>query len=453
MFVSSRKGKILLYNGYRYRKDRSHSSSTSWRCCKSDCRGRLLTTETAKTIRTEHNHAPDPANNEVFVARAKMKELATTREDAPRSIILASTSTISSEAAVQLPSYAASRRAIQRTRDKVYRQKYSFQNASEIILEDRHKNTNNGEPFLLWDSGKEEHRIFMFGTRNNIALLKEFNNWCVDGTFKVAPHHFSQLYTIHALVDNRALPMIYAVTTNKQESTYKRILQKILEYEPTLKPQSVLCDFEVSSINALKDVFPDVTVAGCSFHLAQNLWRKIQKHNLTELYRDSADIRVRCKMLLALSYVPERDVQFAFEILSEHFPEQLRPILQYWEATYVGRRILNIPPRFPINMWVMFDRLRSHLPRTNNSLEAWHNSFQRTLDCHHPSIFKLIDRLKKEQQHMMHTVTRYRAGFRASTDSHSRYALRTRRLLILTGDYSFRNVLQYLEAVALNLTL
>lgn len=120
-------------------------------------------------------------------------------------------------------------------------------------------------------------------------------------------------------------------------------------------------------------------------------------------------------MLLALSYVPERDVQFAFEILSEIFPEQLRSILEYWEATYVGRRIINISPRFPINMWVMFDRVRGQLPRTNNSLEAWHNSFQRTLDCHHPSIFKLIDRLKKEQ----HTVTRYRAGFRATTDSHS----------------------------------
>jgi hypothetical protein len=49
----------------------------------------------------------------------------------------------------------------------------------------------------------------MFGTARNIALLNEFPHWSVDGTFKVAPQFFTQVYTVHALINNRALPMIY----------------------------------------------------------------------------------------------------------------------------------------------------------------------------------------------------------------------------------------------------
>jgi hypothetical protein len=35
-----------------------------------------------------------------------------------------------------------------------------------------------------------------------------------------------------------------------------------------------------------------------------------------------------------------------------------------------------------ISMWNTFDRLSSDIPSINNSLEAWHNAFQKTVDCH-----------------------------------------------------------------------
>jgi hypothetical protein len=66
----------------------------------------------------------------------------------------------------------------------------------------------------------------MFGTARNIALLNEFPHWCVDGTFKVAPQFFTQVYTVHALINNRALPMIY-VQSDQQESKSEQALQII----------------------------------------------------------------------------------------------------------------------------------------------------------------------------------------------------------------------------------
>jgi hypothetical protein len=68
----------------------------------------------------------------------------------------------------------------------------------------------------------------MFGTERNIALLNEFSHWCVDWTFKVAPQFFTQVYTVHALINNRALPMIYRVSTTKpghRHITHIKIIQ------------------------------------------------------------------------------------------------------------------------------------------------------------------------------------------------------------------------------------
>jgi hypothetical protein len=52
------------------------------------------------------------------------------------------------------------------------------------------------------------------------------------------------------------------------------------------------------------------------------------------------------------------------------------------------------------------------LSKTNNSVEAWHNSFQKSLDCHHPCVSKLLMHLKKEQSFTETFITRHRAGIR-----------------------------------------
>jgi len=41
----------------------------------------------------------------------------------------------------------------------------------------------------------------------------------------------------------------------------------------------------------------------------------------------------------------------------------------------------------------MEDRLPAGLPRTNKSVEAWHGAFQASLQCAHPTVWKLIHSL------------------------------------------------------------
>lgn len=362
---------------------------------------------------------------------------------------------MSEEASIAMSSYEASRQIIHRQR-RLHPANARIDSLSDYEVREECKKTLRQDAFLLYDSVKEDtNRIILFATNANLALLEEFPNWSCDGTFNIAPIFFTQVYTLHILIDGKALPMIYALLCTKKKETYLKFFQKLKELRPTLSPHSLITDFEAASYLSAKEVFQDVELVGCFFHFCQNLWRQIQKTaGLLRLYKENEQIRLHCKFLVALSFVHSRDVQFAFEILKENgFPKEMELIVQYWERNYVGKRIENISPRFPIEMWNMFNRLQDNLPRTNNSLEAWHNSFQKNIDCHHPSVEKLISHFQKEQSNVENLVLRYRSGIRTTESPLNKYVQKNRRLKTTTSDYSLGNIMQYLKSISFNISL
>ena len=136
------------------------------------------------------------------------------------------------------------------------------------------------------------------------------------------------------------------------------------------------------------------------FHFGQSIWRNAQEHGLHQSFVEDGDIRLQIKMLFALCFVPEDYVIEAFDILSEDCKEELLPLLDYFEDAYIGKlhkRGARREARFPIYIWNMYSRIESNLPRTNNSVEAWHHVFQKSLGCYHPTVNKLIAQFLKEQ--------------------------------------------------------
>lgn len=59
--------------------------------------------------------------------------------------------------------------------------------------------TATGDRFLMYDSHNthdfETGRVIVFGTRRNLELLLTSRMWYLDGTFKVAPSIFTQVFT------------------------------------------------------------------------------------------------------------------------------------------------------------------------------------------------------------------------------------------------------------------
>lgn len=108
------------------------------------------------------------------------------------------------------------------------------------------------------------------------------------------------------------------------------------------------------------------------------------------------------KLLIALALVPPENLGQAFEFLCENnlLPEEAQPVLDYFEDTWIGRlqlRRSRRPPRFPHLLWNCFRNIQENLPKTNNSIEGWHRSFEQQVSCNHPNIWKFISTLKREQ--------------------------------------------------------
>ena len=87
---------------------------------------------------------------------------------------------------------------------------------------------------------------------------------------------FSQVYTLHSLVQDRFLPGINAFLPDKSEDTYCRLFEEvsnILDLENPLK--GVITGFEIAAVYAAAATFEGTEIKGCIFHLCLNMWKRI----------------------------------------------------------------------------------------------------------------------------------------------------------------------------------
>ena len=78
-------------------------------------------------------------------------------------------------------------------------------NLVDLQIPNEYRQSLNDDAFLLYDSGAANDRILIFSTRRNLQLLSRSEHWYADGTFKVVPSIFTQLYTIHAFIEKECI--------------------------------------------------------------------------------------------------------------------------------------------------------------------------------------------------------------------------------------------------------
>ena len=108
----------------------------------------------------------------------------------------------------------------------------------------------------------------------NAAYLANSHDWFMDGTFKVCPTLFDQLYGIRAPLDQSSISLVYTLLTNRREETYRELLQiwqaQCNNYNIVLAPIDVMLDFELAMMNALRHVLGQhVSISGCFFSAVQ----------------------------------------------------------------------------------------------------------------------------------------------------------------------------------------
>ena len=105
-----------------------------------------------------------------------------------------------------------------------------------------------------------------------------------------------------------------------------------------------------------------------------------------------------------------------------------------------------------IELWNVYDSALQELPKTNNSVEGWHRSFSHLLGACHPTIWKFIDSLKKEQSLNEMKLEQFVSG-QHRAPGRKRYKDSAKRIQAIAEDYSNRSKLDYLRGIAHNLNL
>ncbi|CAN8008536.1 unnamed protein product, partial [Ixodes pacificus] len=225
------------------------------------------------------------------------------------------------------------------------------------------------EPFLAYDSGVgDQERILVFGTPKNFECLSTAKALFMDGTFKVTPSLFYRVYTSHGLYCGAVISLAYALLPNAQEVTYRCLLSSVAV-------EVIYCDFEGAVITACSRKFPQAKIEECFANLCESVYRGLCKLGLQARYGNDEEFAMR--MLPALAFLPPAEVPDPFDGLLEVFPTEAIYLAMYFEDTFIARRRRNgvQAAMFPTRLWSVYNAVLQNMPRTNNSVEAWHRGF------------------------------------------------------------------------------
>ena len=212
-----------------------------------------------------------------------LKRKASETQDSSHHILGNSLITVSEGVSVKLPKLTSLKRTIQRQRERELAAPVQPLSLEELIFPPDYQQTAKGEQFLIYDSGPESERILIFATQQNLEMLESSQYWLADGTFKISPELFSQVYVVHALrggpdplQNGHLLPSLFVLLPNKIQNTYSRMWHQIKILCPNAHPSQMIMDFEKAALNSFEQVWPDTFLKCCFFHLTQNIWRKVQ---------------------------------------------------------------------------------------------------------------------------------------------------------------------------------
>lgn len=282
-FIENQKGKrSLIRNGHRYNYNvTNRNESTLWRCVnRKICSASITKDKNDQCILKESCHVCEVniVSNEVCKSKAVLKNAVCENLGSVRKIVEEHNSfqnaRTQSENFDLIPQF-------QSIKDTLYRARKKFLVTDLLAYNDTQSVTIPevlAKDFLVCE---DQEKIFVFSTKTARRFMKKASSYYADGTFRVCPKPFYQLYVLHIDCNSdtkstNIVPVVFALLPNKSEWTYTRLFQLIKD-NFKMAITSFKCDYEIAQINAISSVFPDVSVSGCYHHYNEAIWRYSKK--------------------------------------------------------------------------------------------------------------------------------------------------------------------------------
>lgn len=329
--ISERNKIVLILNGFKYCFANTNKlGETRWRCIKKNiCTTSLNTVgesmcRTVTSIKGQHVHDPDMENKiqrQIVSTSCKRKAIEDISERPRKVLHLALKDTAGATENLTTNDLTYIRRNLYNSRRKLLPPLPQSIEEVHSSLEHLVPKTTRGENFVLVNN--QETRVIVFGAKSNLNILCSSDIIYADGTFQYCPKYFFQLFTLHGYVNNNYVPLVFCLLNDKTEKTYINCLNTVkllcLTKSLTFSPKEIVIDFELSIHNAVRNVWKDIKVTGCRFHLAQAWWRKIQKLGLINEYKNqNSEIGMWLHYCFGIMFLDSQLVSdfFVFDLLA-----------------------------------------------------------------------------------------------------------------------------------------
>ncbi|KAG0439979.1 hypothetical protein DMUE_2071 [Dictyocoela muelleri] len=130
------------------------------------------------------------------------------------------------------------------------------------------------------------------------------------------------------------------------------------------------------------------------------IWRNIQSHGLSEIYKEKRWQRIILRKCLALPYFPPDQVKLVLEKnifynFKNEKDEIFLKFFKYFKKCFISCDNNESGVIYEINFWPSYERVFNEIPRTYDVIEAWHRTLNAESRKFPSSIAKICNILSK----------------------------------------------------------
>jgi hypothetical protein len=123
---------------------------------------------------------------------------------------------------------------------------------------------------------------------------------------------------------------------------YRAVFEKLKALVPDFAPSYAMVDFEEASVSAFQDVYGNIPVAGCWFHCAQAIVKRLQKLSLKDAYQRHEHVKETVQCLFGLPLLPGSDIAGALDEIRAAISSDIQMAQQLLQlVAYVKRQWLD----------------------------------------------------------------------------------------------------------------
>ena len=173
-------------------------------------------------VRKVHIHPSNLARVEATRAITSLKRRAESSQEGTAQVINNSLENVSVAVQGQLPDITALKKVVRRKRVQGNLAPPNPVNLTHLIIpqgsvyRQYEPQPGNIENFLLAERDPSQDNIMIFGRERNLAILETSQRWYIDGTFRIAPPMFAQVFVVLCEELGGVHPVVYGLLPNKR---------------------------------------------------------------------------------------------------------------------------------------------------------------------------------------------------------------------------------------------